>query len=432
LSLLFYCWPGIAVMGVPSADEWSFECQRPEIAPQHYLDQETLFGEEPTLVLAGGGKAYSNGLWTKTVSVKEGDFYQFKAFYQTVKVEEPLRSILARLIWLDEKGNLLLKPEYPALIYSTRDHDWSELEQVYQAPAMAIKAKIELIYRWDADGMVHFGGIALKPVDQPTPRMVRLATVHHRPQNSPSTRANLEEFGEFVRLAAQKDADIVCLPEGITLVGTKFNYVEVSEPIPGPSTDYLGQLASQLGLYIVAGILEKEDQVVYNTAVLLGPDGNIVGKYRKVSLPREEIEGGVTPGNELPVFDTSFGRIGMMICWDVTFPETARTLAQKGAEIIFLPIWGGDITLTRARAIENQIYLVSSTYDMKTAVFDKKGDILVEADDNNPVVVVEVDLNERELWPWLGDLKNRIPREMPSRKAIQTGQRLITHMLLMV
>jgi len=118
LSLLFYCLTGIAVMGVPSADEWSFECQRPEVAPQHYLDQETMLGEEPTLVLAGGGKAYSNGLWTKTVSVQEGDFYQFQAFYQTVKVEEPLRCIVARLIWLDKNGNLLLRPEYPALLHS--------------------------------------------------------------------------------------------------------------------------------------------------------------------------------------------------------------------------------------------------------------------------------------------------------------------------
>jgi predicted amidohydrolase len=100
----------------------------------------------------------------------------------------------------------------------------------------------------------------------------------------------------------------------------------------------------------------------------------------------------------------------MMICWDVTFPETARGLTSRGAEIIFLPIWGGNLVLAKARAIENQVYLVSSTYDMKSAVFDLEGEILKEATTEHPVVVVEVDLNKQKLWPWLGDFRNRISK----------------------
>ena len=108
-----------------------------------------------------------------------------------------------------------------------------------------------------------------------------------------------------------------------------------------------------------------------------------------------------------------------MICWDVQFPEVSRSLAMKGAEVILLPIWGGDLTLTKARAIENQVYLVSSTYDMISAVFDLKGNIIEEAGQSNQVVVSEVDLNEQILWDWLGDLKNRIPREIPSKNSIE-------------
>jgi predicted amidohydrolase len=116
------------------------------------------------------------------------------------------------------------------------------------------------------------------------------------------------------------------LPEGITLVGTGNNYISASEPVPGPTTEFLGEIAKNHKIYIVAGILEKEGKTVYNTAIMIDRNGELAGKYRKVSLPREEIEGGVTPGVSFPVFKTDFGTVGMMICWDVTFPEAARTL----------------------------------------------------------------------------------------------------------
>src|SRR4030095_1988314 len=221
----------------------------------------------------------------------------------------------------------------------------------------------------------------------PESRIVKVAAVHHRPRNSKSARENLVQFSKLIAIAAGQKADIVCLPEGITLVGTTDNYISASEPVPGPTTEFLGGIARKHHLYIVAGILEKKDDIFYNTAVLIDRNGNLAGKYRKVSLPQEEIDGGVTPGNSFPVFDTDFGRIGLMVCWDVTFPEPARSLAQKGAEIVFLPIWGGDVTLTRARAIENQVYVVSSTYDMITAVFDQEGKIVQQASEKNPVIV---------------------------------------------
>jgi predicted amidohydrolase len=112
----------------------------------------------------------------------------------------------------------------------------------------------------------------------------------------------------------------------------------------------------------------------------------------------------------------------MMICWDVTFPDAAKTLARNGAEVILMPIAGGYLKLAMARALENQLYLVSSTYDMISAVFDVEGNVLKEATKENPVAVVEVDLNQQKLWPWIGDLKSRIPRETPSQKSIEVNE----------
>ncbi len=399
-------------------DEWHFESGRPELAPEHSINNELLFRQKPTLTLSGGGKKHANGLWTKSKDIDPGEYYHIKVFFKADNTGQPWRSVLANIRWLDGSGRQVGVAEYPPTLNEQSSSGWYIIGQVYQAPTSARKARIDLVYRWDAEGTVHFGDVSLTRVDELKPRPVKLATVFHRPRNSRDSQDNREQYAELVAEAAASKADIICLPEGLTLVGTSHNYYSASEPVPGPSTEFFGKIAKEHNIYIVAGILEKDGDVVYNTAILIDREGSLAGKYRKVALPREEIDGGVTPGEDLPVFDTDFGRIGIMICWDVYFPEVARTLALKGAEIILMPIWGGNLTLTRARSIENQVYLVTSTFDMVSAVFDLDGEIMDEATMDNPVIVTEVDLNSQFLWPWLGNFKNRIPRELPAKESV--------------
>jgi len=416
--LLYLLFSGtISSFGQEGKSAWKFESQRQAISPQSYLDHKVTFDGRPSLAVKGGGKDHAAGYWYREVAAMPGTNYHFRTYFKSSLVDEPARSILARVIWLDASGKLVGFREYPATLEKAKD-GWSIIEQSYRAPDGTKSARLELHYRWDEDGMVNFGETTFDKTSAPQPRTVRLATVNHRPRNSKSAAENLAAFAALVDQAGTRKADIVCLPEGATIVGTPLDYISGSEALPGPTTKFLGEVARRNNLYIVAGLLEREGDAVYNTAVLIDRKGNLAGKYRKTSLPREEIDGGVTPGNSFPVFDTDFGRIGIMICWDVTFPEPARALAQQGAEVIFLPIWGGDITLTKARAIENQVYVVSSTYDMISAVFGLEGEVITQAKEDKSVVVTEVNLNERKLWPWLGDFRNRIPREMPSRRAI--------------
>jgi predicted amidohydrolase len=97
-----------------------------------------------------------------------------------------------------------------------------------------------------------------------------------------------------------------------------------------------------------------------------------------------------------------------MVCWDLQYPEPARALARAGAEIILLPIWGGNEILAQARAIENHVFLVTSSYDITTRIIDPMGRVLAEATAENPVAAASVDLAAPIVqMPWLGDMKSR-------------------------
>jgi predicted amidohydrolase len=92
----------------------------------------------------------------------------------------------------------------------------------------------------------------------------------------------------------------------------------------------------------------------------------------------------------------------------------ARALAARGAEVLFLPIWGGEETLVQARAIENQVHVVASGYDFRSGIFDRNGTRIADAKGDPEVLVATVDLAEPTIWPWLGNWRARIPREAPA------------------
>jgi predicted amidohydrolase len=170
----------------------------------------------------------------------------------------------------------------------------------------------------------------------------------------------------------------------------------------------LAELARKHRTHIVATLEELDGGLVYNAAVLIDRGGRIAGKYRKVHLPAAEAEEGVTPGNDYPVFDTDFGRIGILTCWDNWFVEPARVLRLKGAEILLFPIMGdGDArhwdVMSRARAIDNGVYLVSSNTvgDSASRIVDPTGEVLGEATGPAGFVVREIDLNKEWRTFWL-------------------------------
>ena len=358
------------------------------------------------LALRGAENPAAVGAWQREVTgIRPGAVYRFQVWRRTEGMETPTRSATARLIWLDAQN----RPARPAdyVLEGRVEAGWTLLEQVSAAPEKAVACRVELGLAWAPQGTVWWHRLSLAEESAARGRSVRALTVYHRPQSTGSAAKSVEQFCELLERAADRRPDVICLPEGITIIGTGKSYPEVAESIPGPTTRRLGEVARRLNSYLCAGIYERDGKVLYNTAVLLDRKGDLVGRYRKTHLPREEVEGGLTPGNEYPVFRTDFGKVGLMICWDLQFPEPARALALRGAEVILLPIWGGSELLARARAIENHVFLVTSSYDMKTFIVDPKGDVAAEATRSQPVAVAELNLDQKIVQPWIGDMKAR-------------------------
>ena len=266
---------------------------------------------------------------------------------------------------------------------------------------------------------------------------------------TPNVEFNLQKLAKGIAQAAQRGAELVVLQE---LHNTPYfcqtenpDLFDLAEPIPGPSTDFFGTLARQFGVVIVTSLFERRAAGLYhNTAVVIEKDGTIAGKYRKMHIPDDPAyyeKFYFTPGDlGFEPIDTSVGRLGVQVCWDQWYPEGARLMALRGADLLIYPTAIGYessdtpeeqarqreawTTVQRGHAVANGLPVIAvnrtghepdpsgQTHGIQfwgsSFVAGPQGEFLYRAEiDEEVVAIVDIDLqrseNVRRWWPFLRD-----------------------------
>ena len=243
-------------------------------------------------------------------------------------------------------------------------------------------------------------------------REITVAVVQMQPRLN-EVGDNLIRMADFVeKICLEQQVDLIVFPELITTgyeCGVRFT--DLAEKISGHTANLVAQRAAEFSTYIAYGMALKEqvESIIYNAAILVGPDGELVGDYRKVH-PRGEERLAFRPGFRFPVLETNFGMVGLMLGWDMAFPEVARSLALDGAEILCLcASWERPHTeewnaFVLARAFENSVFVAAAnrvgeepsyTFFGQSMIVGPRGEIYSSiSEENEGYALARVDLDE--------------------------------------
>ena len=266
--------------------------------------------------------------------------------------------------------------------------------------------------------------------------------------NSSDLKGNISRLTDKIRLLAQQGAELIVLQElhnGLYFCQTEdVNIFDLGETIPGPSTEHFGALARELNIVLVLSLFEKRTAGLYhNTAVVIERDGSIAGKYRKMHIPDDPAyyeKFYFTPGDlGFEPIQTSVGRLGVLVCWDQWYPEAARLMALRGAEVLIYPTaigWESSDEKTeqtrqsdawqlvqRGHAVANGLPVITVNrvgheedpsgqtngiqFWGRSFVAGPQGELLLELGQSEEMTIVDVDLvrseRVRRWWPFLRD-----------------------------
>ncbi len=294
------------------------------------------------------------------------------------------------------------------------------------APERATNLTVRATLRWTATGKTlwHAPRVALakEPLVKSPPVRVCVVTGHHterRGRQFKTVQDNVDFYGALCEDACQNERPrLIVLPEIALQWGVPGEAIDLAVPAPGPETEAFAAIARRHRTRIALGMHERDGDAVHNSVILIGPNGSIEGRYRKVHLAADgEDTSGVLPGDGFPVFDTDIGRIGFNICMDSSAAESSRMVGLNGAELLLLPIMGDHRAdrwsfgqpifnedrwraIMRTHAIDNQLCMVVARNNaLGSCIIDRKGEILAWNDGDRPYIAADVGLGEgHRIW----------------------------------
>jgi len=341
-------------------DGWEVRTAKdyPYLKPKFELAEKN---GEKVLVMSGNGNDDCCGWIQSKFPMETGKTYRLRVVFKVSKDINPQFNLMFCCYADNHPYN-----NHGIFHFHKLDDGWIEGEDSFFVFGNgSATGDVRLLFRYSAQGEVCIKQVSLQECEPAAPRSVRLAATHGR--------GSVDKWAEAIDSAAADGVDLVLLPE-------TFLEIDESETMDGPSVRLMAEKSKEHGIYVAGSLhyLDPTDGRSYNAGMLFDRKGDLAGKYYKIHLHTPEAtEMGLTPGLDSPVWETDFGTIGMIICYDGWFGDVTRLLALKGAEVVLWPAAGAYKGLIHARSADNGIIMLSSTLGTGASIFDACGDDII-------------------------------------------------------
>ena len=391
--------------GLPEG--WDLVCPSPATAPLFRFVEE---GGKGVLTVSGNGRKECFGCVRQRIRLEGGKTYRFSVKLRFEDIED-LNLHVQHAIFTTDLTNIFAANFNNGIFTYHRDGNVAKGENCFTGPAETTDGEVRLYFRFSPRGRVWWDRVSLVECD---PLPARHVTVVCREGAQPKG-ADLSYWDNWLDRAGELKPDIVLLPE---IFNGKFP--KDAEPLDGPSGKLLARKAEQWNMYLSATYYEERGDLVYNTSSLFDRKGKRMGTYTKNFPWDPELDEGVTPGDgSFPVFQTDFGVVGIMICYDGWFPEVARMLALKGAELVLCPNQNYYPDVCIARSADNAVWVAVSSLDGPAGIWDSGGApagevvanptrfspssvVTFKNDVSQKLMLATLDLNQRYSPHWWG------------------------------
>ena len=405
--------PGETSLEMTSADPWA---PHPKAAPV------TSTSADGYVVNANGTRTCSGGWQWRFDGITAGQTYDIVLEVKHQGLEVPRDALKCIAIW----GTLSPSDRRPkalwdSLLPQTLEPDRIRFSRRVMAPDNASQLTIRATLRWTPSGRTLWQRPRVSVTQQPLKKRppVRVCVVtgldsQRRGRRFQSLQDNIQFYGDLCKSACrQHQPQLIVLPEIALQWGVPGDSLDLAVPAPGPETEAFAAIAREHKVRIALGMLERDGDAVRNSVVLIGPNGAIDGRYRKVHLAAAgEDTSGILPGDGFPVFGTELGRIGCNICMDSSAAESSRMVGLNGADFLLLPIMGDHRAdrwsmgspvfnedrwraIMRVHAIDNQlVMIVARNRGLGSCIINRKGDLLAWNDGSEEFITADVTLDD--------------------------------------